>query len=72
MSSSLSEFANIVQAALDRGISARELADKFECAESTIYHWASGLSRPRQRVAYEVIWGLEGQDVADAWMVHES
>lgn len=67
-----SEFARIISAALDRGTSAQQLADEFEVSVTAIFRWASGVTRPRDRTAYEVVRALEGEGAAEAWKVHES
>lgn len=44
------QFSKIVTGALENGVSVRDLAIKFEVAESTVSRFMSGVARPHPRV----------------------
>ena len=51
----MGQFAKIVTGALENGVSVRDLAIKFEIAESTVSRWRGNFARPHPRVQTFVV-----------------
>lgn len=44
--SSENEFSEIVSLAIKNGVSAKDMAEKFDGIETVVYRWSKGLAKP--------------------------
>ncbi len=52
---SMEMFSNIVSVAIEQGVSAKRIAKEFQCAESTVMRWKSGVARPHPFLREDVV-----------------
>lgn len=52
---SMEQFSNIISGVIEHGVSAKRIAKEFQCAESTVMRWKSGVARPHPFLREDVV-----------------